>query len=58
MGPIADSHLLDAGDARWNEKLAASILIVGIVAIGIAPFWLNELIEPGTAAIMAKLNGL
>ena len=32
------------GDAGWNEKVAATILIIGIVAIGIAPFWLTELI--------------
>jgi NADH-quinone oxidoreductase subunit M len=31
-------------DARWNEKLAAGLLIIGIIAIGIAPFWLTELI--------------
>jgi NADH-quinone oxidoreductase subunit M len=32
-------------DAGWNEKVAASILIIGIIAIGIAPFWLTELIK-------------
>ena len=31
---------------QWNEKLAAGILIAGIVAIGVAPFWLNDLIKP------------
>jgi hypothetical protein len=32
-------------DAGWNEKVAATILIIGILAIGIAPFWLTELIK-------------
>ena len=32
-------------DARWNEKVAAGLLIIGIVAIGIAPFWLIEWIK-------------
>ena len=32
-------------DAGWNEKVAAAILIVGIVAIGVAPFWLTRLIN-------------
>jgi NADH-quinone oxidoreductase subunit M len=32
-------------DAGWNEKLAAALLIVGIVAMGVAPFWLTELIR-------------
>ncbi|MBL7916384.1 MAG: NADH-quinone oxidoreductase subunit M [Bacteroidia bacterium] len=57
MGPIADQHHLELTDARWNEKMAAGILIIGIVAIGIAPFWLTELVTPGTTAIMNQLNG-
>jgi NADH-quinone oxidoreductase subunit M len=32
-------------DAKWNEKAAAGLLIIGIIAIGIAPFWLTELIN-------------
>jgi len=31
-------------DAGWHEKVAAGLLIIGILAIGIAPFWLTELI--------------
>jgi NADH-quinone oxidoreductase subunit M len=42
-------------DAGWNEKLAAGLLIIGILAIGIVPFWLIDLIKPGTEAIMNKL---
>jgi NADH-quinone oxidoreductase subunit M len=44
MGPLKESyaHLTDAG---WNERLAAIILILGILAIGIAPFWLVDLIK-------------
>ena len=54
MGPIKESyrHLTDAA---WNEKLAAIILIVGIIAIGTAPFWLNDLINPATELINEKL---
>jgi len=42
-------------DATWNEKFAAGILIIGIVAIGIAPFWLSNLITPGTEIIIKKI---
>ena len=45
------------GDAEWNEKLAAIILIIGIIAIGLAPFWLNNLVSPGTELIMNKISG-
>lgn len=56
MGPIKEtfSHLKDAA---WNEKLAAVILLFGIIAIGVAPFWLNDLIRPGAEIIMQKITG-
>ena len=47
MGPLqmnndtAHPNLLGA-DAGWNEKAAAAILIIGIVIIGMAPFWLSQ----------------
>ncbi|MCG7858332.1 NADH-quinone oxidoreductase subunit M [Flavihumibacter sediminis] len=53
MGPINDNHKM-IGDAGWNEKLAAVLLISGIVVIGVVPFWLNDLIQPGTTLIMTK----
>ncbi len=56
MGPLKAGyeHLTDA---TWNEKLAAVILIIGIIAIGLAPFWLNNLISPATELIMNKISG-
>ena len=45
-------------DAKWNERLAAGLLVIGIVAIGIAPFWLNDLIKPGSEVIVQKLSQL
>lgn len=44
-------------DARWNEQGAAIILIVGILLMGLAPFWLNELVTPGVDLITNKLAG-
>jgi len=55
MGPISNEHAL-LGDATWNEKLAAVLLIAGIVIIGIAPFLLNALIGPGTDNIMLQVG--
>ena len=57
MGPIR-AEFQNLPDAAWNEKLAAVILIAGIVAIGIAPFWLNDLVSPGTELIMQKIRML
>lgn len=55
MGPLT-TGFENVTDARWNEKLAAIILLAGILAIGLAPGWLNDLIRPGTEIIMQKLK--
>jgi len=50
MGPlqVEGSGIAQQGallaDAAWNEKVAAGLLIIGIIAIGVAPFWLTALI--------------
>jgi NADH-quinone oxidoreductase subunit M len=56
MGPVKNEYL-QLKDAGWNERLAAIILVVGILAIGIAPFWLNDLIKPAIEIIMHKMTG-
>ena len=56
MGPIKE-EFKNLPDASWNEKLAAGVLLAGILAIGLAPFWLNDLITPGTEIIINKLTG-
>ena len=55
MGPIKESYE-SLGDALWYEKAATIILIAGILAIGLAPSWLNDLIKPGAEIIMQKIQ--
>ena len=55
MGPISDEHTL-LGDATWNEKFAAGLLIVGILIIGLAPFLINQLIMPATDFLMINID--
>jgi NADH-quinone oxidoreductase subunit M len=55
MGPVARSEYNLLHDAGWNEKLAATLLVMGIVTIGMAPFLLNDLINPATEMIIQKL---
>ena len=64
MGPLSvpekDSPLLLANgrfDARWNEKLAAALLVGGILLIGLAPFLLDQLVSPGTEIMIKKILG-
>ena len=58
MGPMVNKEHELLTDASWNEKSAAILLIVGIVIVGIAPFWLIDLIQPGTEFIMSKLGAV
>lgn len=55
MGPLSETYE-GLPDAAWNEKLAAGILVLGIVIIGVAPFLLNALIAPGTENIVQHLG--
>ncbi len=57
MGPLKD-EFKSLDDAKWNEKAAAIILVAGILAIGIAPSWLNELIRPASEIIMEKISAV
>jgi NADH-quinone oxidoreductase subunit M len=45
MGPVKEAPYNGLTDATWNERLAGIVLVAGIIAIGVAPFWLNELIN-------------
>ena len=55
MGPLKMGYE-NIKDAAWNERLATIILIAGILAIGLAPFWLNDLVSPGAEIIMQKIS--
>lgn len=57
MGPIKNAAFLQLKDAAWNEKLAAIILVAGILSIGIAPGWLNTLLRPAAEIIMNRIGG-
>ena len=56
MGPLRESFN-DLPDARCNERLAALILIAGIIAVGVAPSWLNDIVNPATDIIINKVAG-
>ena len=55
MGPVTTDHG-QLSDGTWYEKFAAAILIIGILAMGVVPLWLNELLAPGTEAIMKHIE--
>ena len=52
---LKNGNTVDA-DAQWNEKLAAALLIAGVVLIGIAPMLLQRLINPSSTDIMRNIT--
>jgi NADH-quinone oxidoreductase subunit M len=57
MGPVMSPEHLQLGDVKWNEKVAAVILVAGVLAIGIVPGWLNDLLRPAADVIMNRITG-
>jgi NADH-quinone oxidoreductase subunit M len=55
MGPLHTGYEC-LSDATWNEKISAIVLVAGIIAIGLAPFWLNNLVSPAAEVIMQKIS--
>lgn len=58
MGPVTKTEYLTLTDAGWHERTAAIVLIAGILAMGIAPGWIVELITPGAQAITERIGSL
>jgi len=56
MGPLRPTQPMPVKDAAWNERLAALILVAGILAIGLYPAWLNDLLRPAAEVIMNRIG--
>jgi len=55
LGPIVNNEHLTLTDARWNERLAAFVLMAAILIMGIAPFLVTDIIYPGTEVMMQHI---
>ncbi|HNS11636.1 MAG TPA: NADH-quinone oxidoreductase subunit M [Bacteroidia bacterium] len=58
MGPVLNPEFNKLKDAAWNERLAGVVLIAGILAMGVMPFWLKDLVSPGALNIIEQINGV
>ena len=54
-GPLQDSQHAGLQDATWYEKVSAVFLIAGIVAIGMYPFGISEMIRNSLIPIIERL---
>jgi NADH-quinone oxidoreductase subunit M len=55
MGPVTNNEHLQLSDASWNEKAAAGLLILAILAMGITPFWIYDLVHPGSEVVIQRI---
>ncbi|MGB5363348.1 MAG: NADH-quinone oxidoreductase subunit M [Aureibaculum sp.] len=44
MGPLETNDVNDLPKATWYEKTGILLLIIPVIGIGVAPFWLSEMI--------------
>lgn len=44
MGPLQTNEVSDLPKATWYEKTGILLLMVPVIGIGVAPFWLSEMI--------------
>jgi len=56
MGEFQENPSKEFADALWHEKISVISLILFIVAIGLAPFWLSEMIMTSLEPILMRLN--
>jgi NADH-quinone oxidoreductase subunit M len=55
FGNVENKHFLELTDAVWHERLATVILIVCIAAIGMAPFWISNMISDSVLPVIGQL---
>jgi NADH-quinone oxidoreductase subunit M len=56
MGPLNTGEAKDITDATWNERAAAFLLMAGIVIIGVAPYFITNLVTPGVEQMMQQIS--
>ncbi|MFA5418917.1 MAG: NADH-quinone oxidoreductase subunit M, partial [Bacteroidales bacterium] len=55
LGPLKNNHFLDFKDATWFERVSTITLVTAVAAIGMAPFWLSELITGSLKPFVDRL---
>lgn len=54
-GPVTNENYLKLSDARWYERLSTGILIFAIAGIGLAPYWLSNMISDSLNPIVQQI---
>lgn len=55
-GTCTNEHHLNLSDATWDERVAVICLIVAVAGLGIAPFWMSDMIHESVLPIVLHLT--
>src|SRR5574344_250249 len=54
-GECTNKKYLTLSDATWDERVAVIILIVCITGVGVAPFWISDMISQSIVPMLTQL---
>lgn len=54
-GKLQDPHHAGLSDATWWERVSVVTLIIAVVALGSAPFWISDMIQDSLTPVVEKL---
>src|SRR5574344_1770590 len=54
-GECTNKHYETLTDATWDERVAVIILIVCITGVGVAPFWISDMISQSIVPMLTQL---
>lgn len=55
-GTCTNEHHLTLTDATWDERFSVICLILAVAGLGMAPFWVSDMISTGVAPIIDHIH--
>ena len=55
-GTCTNEHHLKLTDATWDERFSVICLILAVAGLGMAPFWVSDMITTGVAPIVDHIH--
>ncbi len=55
-GVPTNEHHLKLTDATWDERFSVVCLILAVAGLGLAPFWMSDMIRTGVAPIIEHIH--
>ena len=55
-GVPTNEHHLQLTDATWDERFSVIVLILAVAGLGLAPFWVSNMIQGGVHPVIHQLQ--